>query len=45
MKVHYNKEDKVLIVQLVKKPVDHAYETENMLVHVCLLYTSPSPRD
>lgn len=34
MKVQYNKEDDILMIELVRKKVDDAYETENMIVHV-----------
>lgn len=34
MKVHYNKEDNILTLELLKKRVDHAIETETMIVHV-----------
>lgn len=34
MKVHYNKEDDILMIELVNKKIDDAYETVNMIVHV-----------
>ncbi|MDP1722648.1 MAG: hypothetical protein Q8L37_05550 [Candidatus Gottesmanbacteria bacterium] len=34
MKVHYNQNDNTLMVELLRKKVDHAYETETMIVHV-----------
>lgn len=34
MKVHYNQDDNTLMVELLRKKVDHAYETETMIVHV-----------
>lgn len=34
MKVQYNKDQDILMIQLAKKKVDDAYETENMIVHV-----------
>lgn len=34
MKVHYDKNEDILMIQLAKKKIDHAYETENMIVHV-----------
>lgn len=34
MKVQYNLEDNTMLIQLSKKKVDHAYETEIGLVHV-----------
>lgn len=34
MKVRYNKEDNILMLELLKKKIDHAIETETMIVHV-----------
>lgn len=34
MKVHYDKSEDILTIQLAKKKVDDAYETGNMIVHV-----------
>ncbi len=34
MKVHFNQDDNTLMVELLRKKVDHAYETETMIVHV-----------
>lgn len=34
MKVHYDKNEDILMIELMKKKVDDAYETENMIVHV-----------
>ena len=34
MKVHFNQDDNPLMVELLLKKVDHAYETETMIVHV-----------
>lgn len=34
MKVHYDKHEDILMIQLVNKKIDHAYETESMIVHV-----------
>lgn len=34
MKVQYNKEDDVLMLFLVDKKIDDAYEVNNMIVHV-----------
>ena len=36
MKVHYNKEDDVLMIELAKKKIDDAYEKANMIVHVAV---------
>lgn len=34
MKVHYDKREDILMIRLVRKKVDDAFETENMIVHV-----------
>ncbi len=34
MKVRYDKNEDILMIQLAKKKIDDAYETENMIVHV-----------
>lgn len=34
MKVRYDKNEDVLIIQLAKKKIDDAYEKDNMIVHV-----------
>ena len=34
MKLHYNRDDDTLMIQLSKKLVDDAFETENMIVHI-----------
>lgn len=34
MKVQYNKDEDILLIQLEEKKIDDAYETENMIVHV-----------
>ncbi len=34
MKVQYNKDQDILMIQLIKRKIDDAYETENMIVHV-----------
>lgn len=34
MKVHYDKKEDILMIELMRKKVDDAYETENMIVHV-----------
>lgn len=34
MKVNYNKNEDILMIQLVNKKIDDAYETENMIVHI-----------
>lgn len=34
MKVQYDKDQDILLIQLTRKKVDHAYETETMIVHV-----------
>lgn len=34
MKVQYDKNEDILMIQLAKKKIDHAYETGSMIVHV-----------
>lgn len=34
MRVRYDKEEDILMIELTKKKVDDAYETNNMIVHV-----------
>lgn len=34
MRVRYDKDEDILMIELMKKKVDDAYETENMIVHV-----------
>lgn len=34
MRVRYDKKEDILMIELVKKKIDDAYETENMIVHV-----------
>lgn len=34
MKVHYNQDEDVLMIELNNKKIDDAYEVENMIVHV-----------
>lgn len=34
MKLTYNKEDDILVIQLASKKIDDTYEANNMLVHV-----------
>lgn len=34
MKVQFDQEENIFTIQLTKKKVDHAYETETMIVHV-----------
>lgn len=34
MKVHYDKESDILMIELARKKIDDAYETKNMIVHV-----------
>lgn len=34
MKVHYNQTEDVFMIELTRKKVDHAYETDSMIVHV-----------
>ena len=34
MKVHYNKQEDIFMIELDEKKIDHAYETKNMIVHV-----------
>lgn len=34
MKVRYNKDLDTLLIELTKKKVDDAFETDNMIVHV-----------
>ena len=34
MKVNYNKNDDILMIELSHKKIDDAYETGNMIVHV-----------
>ena len=34
MKVRYDKKENILMIELVNKKIDDAYETENMIVHV-----------
>ncbi len=34
MKVQYDKKSDILMIQLTRKKIDSAYETESMLVHV-----------
>ncbi len=34
MKVHYSKDEDILMIQLTNKKVDDAYETKNMIIHV-----------
>ena len=34
MRVRYDKDEDILMIELMKKKVDDAFETENMIVHV-----------
>lgn len=34
MKVQYNKDQNILMIQLTNKKIDDAYETDTMIVHV-----------
>ena len=34
MKVHYDKDEDILMIELARKKVDDAYETDQMIVHV-----------
>lgn len=34
MKVRYDKEEDILMIELIHKKIDDAFETENMIVHV-----------
>ena len=34
MRVRYDKDEAILMIELMKKKVDDAFETENMIVHV-----------
>ena len=34
MRVHYDKDEDILTIELVHKKVDDAYETDQMIVHV-----------
>ena len=34
MKVRYDKKEDILMIELMRKKVDDAFETENMIVHV-----------
>lgn len=34
MKVHYDKDEDILMVELAHKKIDDAYETDQMIVHV-----------
>ena len=34
MRVHYDKDEDILMIELARKKVDDAYETDQMIVHV-----------
>jgi len=34
MKVHYDKQEDIFMIELNEKKVDHAYENKHMIVHV-----------
>lgn len=34
MRVHYDKDEDILMIELARKKIDDAYETEQMIVHV-----------
>ncbi len=34
MKVHYDKSEDILMIQLARKKIDDAFEAKNMIVHV-----------
>ena len=34
MKLHYDKDEDILMIELARKKVDDAYETDQMIVHV-----------
>lgn len=34
MKLRYDKEEDILMIELARKKIDHAFETDNTIVHV-----------